>query len=86
MKDKLIIIAIIQNILQDMQLLMTGAADKGPRGLGALTAYGVMLLHIYHSISGEQWNGTPRELHDWMLKYIKDEAERLGDRGIVTTH
>jgi hypothetical protein len=81
-RDKLIIIATIQNVLQAIQLLIHG--PKGPRTLGALTAMGTVLLNIHYLISGSEWQGTPRELEQWMLKYIKDEAEKLGNRSIVT--
>lgn len=79
MKDKLIIIATIQNILMHMTLLMQHDPNKSLEKLGTLKGLSVILLDIYYAITGNYWAGSPKDLTFWMLTYIKNEADSLGD-------
>lgn len=83
MKDKLIIIATIQNVLMHMtQLLADNSPDLEKRG--TLKGVSVILLDVYFVITGNFWKGSPKELMDWMIQYCKDEADKLdGGRSIL---
>lgn len=85
MKDKLIILATIQYTLEQMKLLLADpSSERSPRKFGALTAFSCILIQIHMAISGNHWEKSPRELMEWMIKYVKDEADKLGRRGAVT--
>lgn len=84
MKDKLIIIATIQNILLHMTMLMQYDTEKSSEKLGTLKGLSVILLDIYFAITGNYWSGSPKELTEWMVRYIKEQAEALGDNSLIT--
>jgi hypothetical protein len=79
MKDKLIIIATIQYILEQSKLIMmepSFAAEK----MGVLKGINIVLLEFYYAITGNHWSKSPKELHEWMIQYIKKEADSLGQK------
>lgn len=80
MKDKLIIIATIQNILMHVtQLMGESSTQHSPEKLGCLKGLSTVLLDIYYTITGNFWSGSPKDLTSWMVKYMKDEADTMGD-------
>ena len=83
-KDKLIIIATIQYIIEQSKLLMmeptlTHSAEK----MGVLKGINIILLEFYYAIAGDHWTKSPQALHEWMIQYIKREADSLGKGTII---
>jgi hypothetical protein len=84
-KDKLIIIATIQYTLEQMKLLLADpSSERSPKKFGALTAFSCMLIQFHMAITGHHWEKSPKELMEWMFRYIKDEADSLGQRSRIT--
>lgn len=84
MKDKLIIIATIQFIIENMrELLLDPPQNKSQQKLGVLKALSLVLFNIYFSITGNLWQASGEDLTKWMLRYIKDEADKLGDNSKI---
>lgn len=81
MKDKLIIIATIQNVLMHMtQLMGEPSTSHSAEKMGALKGLSTVLLDIYYAITGNYWQDKPQELMKWMVTYCKDEADTLGNK------
>lgn len=79
--DKFIIIGIIQNILTGITQasgLMGGTKSEHKKGV--FMGLFVSLRYIYIAITGNEWQSSPKELIEWMNKYIKDEADAAGRR------
>jgi hypothetical protein len=77
MKDKLIIIATIQYTLEQMKLLLVDP-EKSSKKMGALTAFSCILIQIHMAITGHHWERSPKELMEWMIGYMKQQADSLG--------
>jgi hypothetical protein len=88
MKDKLIIIATIQNVLADMTSLMgEPQTKKSPEKLSALMTLGKVLFDMHFAITGNKYSSSPQNLMKWMIKYCKDEADGLdGGPKILRIH
>lgn len=85
MKDKLIIIATIQYVLDQMKMLIGEPGSmKNPTKLAVLTTLGVVLIQFHMAITGDHWQGSPKDLMLWMVKYIKNEADGLGHQNRIT--
>ena len=82
--DILIIVAIIQNVIQDLLNLM---ADPKPSPMkqAAFVAMGAVMNRIYFSIKGEEWTDSPKELMNWLNKYCKDRVEALDEKPTLLT-
>lgn len=83
MREKLVIIAIIQSTIENMRNLLADT-QHSPEKLGALKGVAFCLVSIYTAITGEPWTQSPQELTQWMIRYMKEEAKSLGDEKIVT--
>lgn len=79
MKDKLIIINLIC-FLVDNQKGLLEEPKPSPEKLGCLKALFICMLNIYESITGNVWQKSPQDLQFWMIKYVKDEADKLGEQ------
>ena len=77
--DILIIVAIIQNVIQDMLNLLNDS-QHDPLKKAAFVAMGVVMSRIYYSIKGEEWTDSPKELMNWMNNYCKDRVEALEEK------
>lgn len=77
--DILIIVAIIQNCLQDMQNLMMSEM-KTQIGKAAFVTMGATMARIYYSIKGEEWTASPKELMEWLNNYCKDRVDQLEEK------
>lgn len=85
MKDKLIIIATIQYLIENIKTLIGDPATLRSREkLGCLKALSLTLVQIHFAITGNHWSGSPQDLTIWMIRYIKAEADALGERNLVT--
>ena len=82
--DILILIAIIQNVIQDMLNLMI---DPNPNQVkkAAFVAIGAVMNRIYFSIKGEEWTDSPKELMSWLNNYCKDRVEALEEKPALLT-
>ena len=82
--DILIIVAIIQNVIQDLLNLM---ADPNPNQAkkAAFVAMGAVMNRIYFSIKGEEWTDSPKELMNWLNNYCKDRVEALEEKPTLLT-
>lgn len=76
--DKFIVIGIIQNILTGIEQSATG--QKSEKQQGIFTGLFIALRYIYVAIAGREFEGSPRDLIEWMKKYNKNEAEAAGLR------
>ena len=85
MKDKLIIIATIQYVLEQMKTLLADPASlRTTEKRCAMVTFGVVLIQFHYAITGHMWVKSPKELMEWMFGYIKDEADSLGQRSRIT--
>jgi len=76
--DKLIIIATIQNVLGDMTSLMQEPnAQKSKEKLVSLMTLGKVLFDMHFAITGTQFTKSPKDLMNWMIRYCKDEADKI---------
>lgn len=85
MRDKLIIIATIQYIIKQMKELLLDAG-RGKTSLekqGVLKGLSACLLQIHFAITNEPWNHSPKELMEWMIRYMKTEATKMGGGNII---
>ena len=82
--DILIIVAIIQNVIQDLLNLI---ADPSPNQVkkAAFVTMGAVMNRIYFSIKGEEWTDSPKELMNWLNKYCKDRVEALDEKPTLLT-
>jgi hypothetical protein len=79
MKDKLIIIATIQYTLEQMKLLLGDPqSERSSKKMGALTAFSCILIQLHMAITGHHWEKSPKELMEWMIGYMKQQADSLG--------
>lgn len=88
MKDKLIIIAIIQNTIKDMSdLMMQGSGQRSIEQQGVLKGMGKVLFDIHFAITGNLWQQSPKALMQWMVQYTKDQARMIegGQEKIIIT-
>lgn len=86
MKDKLIIIATIQNMLTHMKVLLAELSDRSKisaEKAGVLKGVSICLLDLHYAITGNHWAGSPKDLQLWMIQYCKDEADALGQRQLI---
>ena len=79
MKDKLIIIATIQFYIENMKNLLidSGHSKLSEEKAGVTKALGLCMFNMYYAITGHMWQGTPKDLMDWLIQYMKDEADKL---------
>jgi len=77
--DILIIVAIIQNVIQDMVNLLNDS-HHDPMKRAAFVTLGAVANRLHFSITGEQWTDSPKELMFWLNKYCKDRVEALEEK------
>jgi hypothetical protein len=81
MKDKLIIIETIKYILdQSASLIELPQHEKNIEKMGSLKTLFAVLLRMYEIITGNRWMDSPKDLHFWMIQYMKDQANALSSR------
>lgn len=75
MKEKIIIIALIQYTLESMKELMldAGQGKVSAEKIGALKAFGLVQIQLYINIAGDHWQGSPQDLQLWLVGYCKRE-------------
>ena len=79
--DKFIVIGIIQNVLTGIDQasgLMGGKKSEHQKGI--FMGLFICLRYIYVAITGNEWEKSPKELTEWMQRYIKNEADAAGRR------
>jgi len=87
MRDKLVIVATIQYIIeQSKTLMMEPGGQHSAEKMGVLKGINIILLQMYYAIAGDHWQGSPKELHEWMIRYCKKEADSLGNGRLVDIH
>lgn len=86
MKDKLIVIATIQYTIDALQavLIDAGRGQGSIEKRGVAKAFGAMQVQFYHAITGNDWTGSVKELQEWLLRYLKDQADALGGHSQIT--
>jgi hypothetical protein len=87
-KDKLVIIATIQYCIEKMKSILfdAGRGNASIEKRGALKALGLVLIEMHYAITGDHWQGSPKDLSLWMLRYCKQEADALGKPDLIIVH
>lgn len=80
--DKFIVIGTIQNILSGIEQSSGGfmSGKKSEHQKGVFMGLFITLRYLHLAITGTEWTESPKELIEWMQKYIRNEADAAGMR------